>query len=263
MVTQSGKNEGGEGTATTLQGVASALRALRLMSDHKSVGVREAARLLGVTPTVAQRLLRTLVAEGFLEQSQSERTFSLTPLILEIADGFLSSQSFAALANRALEELHKFSSETVALYGMHDGMRSVLAEVQSRQPLRMVARVGTVSVISNSAIDQVFRAYASSDEVARIDERLAADHSGLPKSRPAAEELREVRELGWAASFGVRTPGSAAVAAPVQSDRLYVVSVFGPADRMNTLGIERTAERTLQVAADLVRSLSWLESRSH
>lgn len=246
--------------AGTLQGVSTALRLLRLMTQHPSVGVRETARLLDVTPTVAQRLLRTLEAEGFLHLSPSSRTYSLTPLVLEIAHAFISRQDLTSLAKHFMTELHEYSSETIALYSIHDGLKACIAEIQSPHTLRMVAKLGTVSTVSNGATDKVFRAFADPAGLKRINARLREKSgAGASKGLTSPAELREVRERGWATSFGARVPGSAAVSAAVPTPNgLYVLSLFGPQPRMEQLGMDEATARLTAAARELAGALGWL-----
>jgi DNA-binding IclR family transcriptional regulator len=240
----------------TLQGVTLALRLLRQAGLHDRLGVREAARLMSVTPTVAQRLLRTLESEGYLERDEDSRTYSLAPLVLELANSYVSRHDFASVSRSFLAALHDYSQETVAFYGLHDGMRICLMELPSPHALRMVARPGSVQAVSNGATDKVFRAYSDPALIQRMDDQMAAVGGGL--TAPGPGELAEVRAQGWGSSFGARVAGSAALSAPVFSrDGLCVLSVFGPEARMRALGLEATGELLAATSRQLSEALAW------
>jgi AraC-like DNA-binding protein len=65
------------------QSVARAVDILELLAEHGSLGVRDIARRMALSPTIVHRLLSTLATTGFAEQAPDtqkyRRTISIGP----------------------------------------------------------------------------------------------------------------------------------------------------------------------------------------
>lgn len=247
-------------SSETLQGVTTALRALRLFAVQPQLGIREAARLLDVPPPVAQRLFKTLQAEGFISQASTRKTYSLAPTVLEMANAYLGNHDFFSLAHEEMEPLHRLSGgETVALWSESAGMRTCVVSVESNHWLRVAIRRGSASPIRTGAVDLVFRAFASPEELRQMDRVLEDLGEGL-SVLPKREEMELIRQRGWVATFGASMLGTASFAAVVDSGtERFVVDVFGPEQRLRTLDFETVNGGLLRLAEDLARILTFLD----
>lgn len=267
----SGAGEGADATLgpSGLRGVSRALRTLMLFRDAPELGVRQISRQLGLNPAAAYRIVTTLTEFGFLEQLPGAKTYTLGQSVAELAEVFGKSRGFSQVALSHMSRVHAETRETVGLHVLRDGLRMCLLTMESPQALRMVVPVGSLLPITNGATDLVMHAFAAPEAKKRIAQRLS--EPGWQEVQPAItgpvygqlpteDELAEVRQRGWAVSYGTRTPGSAAVAVPVNLRHdLYALSVFGPRERIQALGVDKLAADMKIVASAMVTNLDGLQ----
>ena len=94
----------GEGDSEFMTTLAKGLSVMRAFSAERStMTLSEAASVAELTRATARRILRTLTALGYV--AQDGRHFSLTPRVLELGFGYLSSQSWVERAVPLMKEL--------------------------------------------------------------------------------------------------------------------------------------------------------------
>ena len=64
------------------------LRVLAMFNVHGALRISDVARELSLPRTTAQRIIETLVAEGFVERAPSSRFYRLTPAVNMLSGGF-------------------------------------------------------------------------------------------------------------------------------------------------------------------------------
>lgn len=226
--------------------------------------VEEGARTLtqitetaGLTRTTAHRLVKALEAHGFL-QLQGGFGYRLGPRLLTLARLALEELPLRDLAHPALTRLAESTGESAQLFVRSGDERVCVDAVESRRELRTLVQVGAALPITAGSAGKVFMAWASDadrDRLIRMARKLTPE---TPTGNRLREELREIRNRGWAESSGEREPGVASVSAPVlgRLDLLdAVVSVSGPAIRIGRFRARRYAPAVLQVATEIRRSL--------
>ncbi len=115
--------------------LAKGLAVLRTFTVERStMTLSETAAAADLTRATARRILRTLAALGYVEQDG--RQFSLTPRVLELGFGYLSSQSWI---DRALPVLKELSGEV---------QESCSAAILQGTDIVYVARVPTSRIMS-------------------------------------------------------------------------------------------------------------------
>ncbi|WP_345412072.1 IclR family transcriptional regulator [Pseudonocardia xishanensis] len=249
-----------------LRSVSRALRALMLFREEPELGVREIARQLDLNPAVAYRLVTTLTLYGFLEQLPVQQTYTLGHSVGELAEVFHRSRGFSQKALTLMGRLHNSTRETIGLHMLHEGLRLCVLTLESPQPLRMVLPLGSFMSVTNGATDLVLYSFGTEEQRARVHHRLTepqwradtevARSDGEP---PTDAEAQLVVRRGWAASYGARTLGSAAIAAPVRlSHGLYALSLLGPAERVRAMGERAIVDQVLEVAAAMETELEGL-----
>lgn len=252
-----------------LRGVSRALRTLMLFRDTPELGVRQISRRLELNPAAAYRIVTTLTEHGFLEQLPGAKTYTLGQSVAELAEVFSKSRGFSQVALSLMSRVHTETKETIGLHVLRDGLRMCLLTLESPQALRMVVPVGSLLPITNGATDLVMHAFAPEEAKKRIAQRLSepgwqevesAITGPVYGQLPSDDEVAEVQRRGWAVSYGTRTPGSAAVAVPVNLRHdLYALSVFGPRERIQALGVDTLAAQLKEVATAMVINLDGLQ----
>lgn len=201
------------------QSVARALRMLSALAQARDgLGVRELARVLAVSPSIAQRLVSTLADYGFAEQEPSRR-YRVGVQAFAVGNAYLSSH---ALASAGLAELRELAEEhrLNAYLGVLRGREVVyLIALQSSGPIAIKSAPGERTHLHSTALGKAF--LAQMDDAAA--ERLlgAEPYARLtPRTRTRFAALRSdlevARRTGIAVSDEENLVGVYAVGAPVR-----------------------------------------------
>jgi IclR family acetate operon transcriptional repressor len=179
------------------------------------LGPREiAARTRLSLPTV-YRLTRALEEHGLLEK-EGER-FKLGLALLHLGARVAGGIELRREAMPHLEWLSERTGENAELHIRREEARVPIELVRSSQNLRPFVEIGASLPLHLGAAGKVLLAWLPEDEQGSLAAASAARFGGTESFDTGAlrEELGRVRVEGWAASDGERSPGVAAVAAPV------------------------------------------------
>lgn len=249
------------------QSVARALRILEALSQAREpLGIRELARAIGVSSSIAQRLVATLAQSGFAEQTAS-RKYVVGARAFALGSAYLSGN---ALVRESLGELqvladvHRFNSYLGILRGA--SMVYLLA-CQSSGPIAINIRPGTAAPLHSTALGRALLLGMADEEARRV---LGKDpyQRVTPKTVvrwPAMQtELARARRSGYTLSAEENLLGIFAIGAPVvDASGAVAAAISGalpvheaPAARVPALArlITQAAQRISQrLGAPLVR----------
>lgn len=190
----------GEPTGS-MHSVSNALRVLEvyLETGGGELGVNEMARLLGLGPSVAHRLMTTLREHGFLEQDPAGRKYRVGMKTLEVGKLCLRDRSFAPLVAQAVRDALPEYTSFVAIGSQ--GEIIVLSAVEGSGLIKIGAHTGERRPAHCTALGKALLATTDDVEVIRI---LAK--TGMPQITqhtivdPDAllEDLKRTRERGYA-----------------------------------------------------------------
>lgn len=239
-------------------GVQSVERALDLLEVLGEAGqpipLAEAARRTGLAAPTAHRLLRTMHARGYVNQTAS-RDYSPGPAL--IALGRQATPQLALLAAPVLAELEELSQETANLAVLENDLITYIAQVPSRHQMRMFTEVGRQVLPHASGVGKAVLATLSEAKV-----RAILQHTGLPKYTESTltdeaaffTDLRESRRRGFAIDDGEKEVGVRCIAVAIAgSQPPAAVSISGPAARVTEAASVRFAEALQQAARQLSR----------
>lgn len=195
------------------------------------------------------RYLGTLQSRGFIERDPVTQTY-------RIGFGFALQMPFQVLAARmrpSLEQIRSRFDETASL-GILDGGRVLYVSIlESRRTMRLAAREGDHDPLHSTALGKVIAAQLPNEEIRRI-----LDAEGMPRLTAATtcdaetylDEIRLVRERGWAIDEGENELGGCCVAAPVRALRIPAgISLSAPSVRLPTDRIPEIAKAVVSAAA--------------
>ncbi|MBM0225196.1 IclR family transcriptional regulator [Micromonospora sp. ATA51] len=221
------------------------------------IGLSRLAQESGLALPTIHRLIRTLVDLGYVRQEPS-RQYSLGPRLIRLGDS--ASHLLGTWSRPYLSRLVDALGESANL-AMLDGDRVVyVAQVQSRQSMRMFTEVGRRVFPHCTAVGKALLAHLPPSDVHTLLERTgmpAQTEHTITEPRRFAEEIDRVRAQGYAMDDGEQEIGVRCVAVPVLgiANRL-AVSVSGPAPRMTPDVVERAVPLLRQAAEDLADELS-------
>lgn len=197
-----------------VESVHRALMIAKLLREHGSVSVTEAAAALEVNASTAHRLLSTLALDDFAVQ-RADKRYVAGPELGGSHDGDLPPL-FVRL-RPYLEHLYELTGETVHIAGLAGTRLQHLDGIEaSHHPLRFGLRVG---VWLPAHITSGGKALLADLTTAEVDARYAMAKSGGRLGtvdidmESLHEQLEDIRQTRVAWNFGESEPGLAALAA--------------------------------------------------
>lgn len=218
-------------------------------ADHQKLTLSEVADATGLSRAAARRFLRTLVHLGYMRGDDGR--FSLRPKILELGYAYLSSLTLPEVAMPHLEELVEQVRESSSVCEL-DGEEVVyIARVPTKRIMTVTISVGTRFPAYATSMGRVLLA---DQPDAWLDAYLAkASLRGLTGhtiTSPAGlrQELRKIRNRGWALVDQELEEGLRSIAAPIRDGEGKVIAAINVSTHAGRRSLE-------SVVADLLRPL--------
>jgi DNA-binding IclR family transcriptional regulator len=176
----------------------------------------ELAAEVGLAKPTAHRILKTLVALGYMERQDGgvyRQTTHLKRLVSTEDD-----RRLAKIADRHLKELWEETGETVNLGVLRLGRISYLAVVESRKSLRRSVVAGMTDPFASTALGRAIAGFLQDDRVNYLLKTTPLEKR-TPHTIVAHKTLKslfvEVRERGYATEENETDLGVMCVGAPI------------------------------------------------
>jgi IclR family transcriptional regulator, acetate operon repressor len=240
-----------------VQSLERAFTLLELMAeDGGEVPLSRLAVGSGLPLSTIHRLVRTLVARGYVRQLPSRR-YVLGPRLIHLGES--SSRTLGTWARPHLEDLVDGTGETANM-AMLDGDRVVyVAQVPSRHSMRMFTEVGRRVHAHCTGVGKALLAQLPRDAARELVLR-----TGLPRRTPRTitdvdqlmAELDRISAQGYAVDDGEQETGVRCIAVTVPAATTQTaLSVSGPEGRVTTESVPQFAELLQASAARLAAEL--------
>ncbi len=240
--------------ATGVQSLGRAFELLEALADAGgSVRLSDLAASTRMPLPTIHRLVRTLVASGYVRQEVSRR-YALGPRLIRLGDQ--ASRTLGAWATPHLTELVDKIGETANL-AIFDGDRAVyVAQIPSAHSMRMFTEIGRRVDVHSTGVGKALLSQLPDDEVRALVGRTGmkgrTEHT-ITTPDALVAELSRIRERGYAMDDGEYEIGVCCVAMPVpNAPTRAAMSISGPSSRVT---VERMAE-ILPVFRDVLGRLS-------
>jgi IclR family acetate operon transcriptional repressor len=245
----------------SVQSVDRALRLLELLGqDEEGLRLTDLATLSSLSPSTVHRLLTTLEKRRFVQFDRSDGMWHVGRQAFQVGSAFSRQRNFVAPSLPFLRRLRDQTRETANLGMAEDGKMTFLAQVESREIMRAITRVGGTTPMVNSGMGKAILATYEPIDVAKIVGMYGMGKL-TPKSLTRKSELKknldEVRRSGFAVDDEEFVTGLRCIAAVVydhQSEPLCALSVSGLSqrlthDRLASIGVlVRDTARELTIA---------------
>ena len=205
--------------------------------ERPELGVREAARMLDISPSSCGRLMSELRDEGVLTQNTENRSYSLAGRVIRWASVYTGSSDLRKKAYPHMEHMAKETNETVSLYTAEEYDRVCVERIESQMTVRIVEPVGTRIPICKGSGGKAILAFRTKEEIerditcAQADPRYQVNEDFFTQLR---SELAEIRQCGYAVSHGEWQSDASGIASPIFNERgvpIGSISVSGPTQR--------------------------------
>lgn len=250
MLKKNNKNPKGEASPSKVGSVAQAIAVLRYLAAASNPrGVNTIARDLKISPSSCFNLLKTLVAEDFVDFDPTAKTYTLGIGPVALARRALDPESAFSLLRPELERLADRHNVAVSLWRLTRKERFVLLGfADNEMATRIHLTVGQRLPMLGGANGRCAAAYCglSQDEIAR---QFAALRWQQPMTlQTFLAESALTRSRGWAMDDGVFLPGVTTVSAPVLDDADKLIFCMSAI----MFHGQHTAEKLTEIGNDLV-----------
>ncbi|MFJ8309325.1 MULTISPECIES: IclR family transcriptional regulator [unclassified Streptomyces] len=215
--------------ARNIQSLERAAAMLRLLAGgERRLGLSEVASAMGLAKGTAHGILRTLQAEGFVEQDPASGRYQLGAELLRLGNSYLDVHELRARALVWTDDLARSSGESVYVGVLHQQGVLIMHHVFRPDDSRQVLEVGAMQPLHSTALGKVLSAY---DPVAHTEAVENAHEAFTPRTVTLAEDFEELLDLtrarGWASDIEETWDGVASVAAPIHDRRRMPVGAVG------------------------------------
>jgi IclR family acetate operon transcriptional repressor len=227
--------------------------------ERPDLTLAQITRATGLPASTCQRLVHNLVREGFLDRDEDSYRIGIA-LVRWAAPGSLGLD-LVRLTRPAMTALRDETGETAALYVRDGAHRTVVSLAETRNVVMRYFMVGMVMALHAGSAGKVFMAF---DPRARQD---AIGH-GLSRQTPRTvvdidlldQQLAQVREQGYAATFEERDVGAASISAPVFNlggELVAVLGIAAPTQRLTAGEVPGLAPVVTAAAARASQALGF------
>jgi len=232
------------------------------------LGVREAARMTGISSSTAGRIFASLKELGLLVQDTDTRQYALSGKVLGWAEIYTASLDVRRIAQPFIYDLQRLTGETISLYILEGNERVCIERLESEQNVRIVARVGRYIPLHAGSAGKLFLAYMNGDqreEVLETETREAFTPFTITAADELREECRRIVERGYALSHGEWTLDASGVAAPIFNQRSQMVAamtISGPTQRFTPDKVEKFSKICIRTGLQISRLLGYNPSQN-
>jgi DNA-binding IclR family transcriptional regulator len=236
--------------------------------DEPNLGVREAARMTGLSSSTTGRVLSSLKELGLLVQNTETRQYTLSGKVLAWAEVYSATVDVRRIALPYIYDLQRLTGETISLYILEGKERVCVERLESEQNVRMVARVGRYLPLHAGSAGKLFLAYMTEEqrqEILETEERKAFTPMTITDTDKLLAECQRILEQGFALSHGEWVMDASGVASPIFNQRGQMVAaltISGPTQRFTADKIDQFSRNGMRAGLNISRQLGYNPSRN-
>jgi DNA-binding IclR family transcriptional regulator len=242
--------------------VNSILRAseiLRCIADG-TCRITRIASQTNLSNSTVHRLIKTLQAEGFVEQDPLTLKYTLGPMLITLTmNPLITHASLVSCAVPEMERLRQISGETVGLVIRLGLQRLQLEELPSERVLKYSVGKGFVEPVYLAASSKVLLAQLSFEDREKIleviEKKGLLEKKGIRKV-DLLKEVCQAKKNRYAVSFEEIVPGASSIAVPVNG---YVVPVaiciFGPIERFDMKCMQKVLPDLKEASRNITKNI--------
>jgi DNA-binding IclR family transcriptional regulator len=220
-------SQGENATVRSVHRACAILRAFRPEDDGLPLG--EIAQRADLDKATARRLLRTLIAEGLIEQHHVSRDYALALGVMTLVVGPTPADAMRRRALPVLAGIAEATATAAFLVVPHVGSVLCVEAVPGERTVGGPWVIGEQRPMNTCAATRVLMAYLP------LERRMAVLAGPLPALTPATPTdpfqlssiLDTIRRRDWETGLGDVTEGVASFGLPVRRDGGDVVAALG------------------------------------
>lgn len=248
--------------ASTVVKALHVLDVLTALNDQNPDGasVSEISKHSAESPSNVCKYLAAFQQAGLVDQDSVTERYYIGVAALRLGSTVLKRINIRDICSPFLKKLAAQTGETIHLV-IRDGLRVVyIDKVESSKTIRMHSQIGSRTPMYCTGVGKALLAYSpdSLTEAVIAEGLVAMTENTLTSRDTLLEEIKLIRERGYAIDNGEHEPDVRCVAAPLfdHSERAIAsISVSAPKWRMPADRIQDTGELLRQTSAEISRQL--------
>lgn len=225
--------------ATHIRSLERAIHVLKAVSEGEGLSLTEIALASGESTSTTYRALLTMQKFGLVEFVENGQLWQIGVEAFRIGNGFLRRTSIVEESRPVMQQVMIETGETANLAVIDKDEVVFVSQVETHQPIRAFFRPGTRGPIHASGIGKALLAFMPEARLRRILGQApfeAFTSRTITDPDTLEDEMRRVRDRGWAVDDEERTDGMRCVAAPifdVNGEAIAGISISGPSGRVD------------------------------
>ncbi|MFP1643259.1 HTH-type transcriptional regulator BhcR [Pontitalea aquivivens] len=245
----------------TVKSLDRAMEVFEYLSEAQGKPLTALAGEMDQSPATVYRILVTLEGRGLVEFDHEEQVWHIGPRAFVIGARFLRRTSLVDRARPIMRRLMEATGETANLGIEKEGAVLFLSQVETHASIRAFFPPGTLSPMHASGIGKALLAHMDDDRLDRLLATVTLDafteHS-ITGTATLRNELKTIRETGYAVDNEEKNAGMRCIAAPVfdlNTEVIAGISVSGPTSRVSPAEIERLSRPVIEAARQLTLAI--------
>ncbi len=203
-----------------------------LLLAESNSGIREIAQRTGISKSAVQRMLTSLEECGWVAQDEQTQSYHIALRLLTLSNAWRLRLVLTRRAAGIMDELCEKSAQTVLLLVPEETKGICQHKVEPERTIKLVADVGKTFPLHAAACGKILLSFAPASLQKKIFESPLESYTPQTLTTPELlrEEVKKIRENGYAVSFEEMTPGAAEIAVPLldsQGNLIAALSIAG------------------------------------
>ena len=233
--------------------VKSAARVMAIFECFEDVKrpltISELVRLMGVPQSSMSALMKSLLAQGFVDYDTRARTYTPSVRVALLGSWLMGGPQNNDNLLGIMQDLHSETGDTIMLGVLNGVETQYIHVINSYQRLRFHLRPGMMRPMFRTAVGLVLASLRDDAEIGRMVRRVNTESErteDLVHEPDVSNRIKEVRENGYLITSSLATPGAGVVATLLRN---------GPSSRPLAIGIGAPNPRLVSGREFLVEKL--------
>ncbi len=229
--------------------------------DEPVLTLTEISKRVELSKSTTFRFIEALESQGILNADSAGRGYRLGFQLIHWGTLAQASINLRNDAHPFLQELTDVTGETSILSMRFGNVGTWIEVIESRQPVKLVSRVGQSLQLHAGASSKVLLAFLPDETIENILSEMVLtqyEKNTITDPEKLRKELRAIRERGYATSIEETDKGAMGIAAPVYDHSGKIVAGIGivaPTARIPEEKIPEYSKPVLEASRRLSRRL--------
>lgn len=202
--------------------------------ERTSLSISEIEKDTGLPKSTIFRILNALIEGDFIEQDPDTHRYKIGMQFFCLGSIYQSQLDLRNVALPYMKQLSKDSQETIELNIVDGTNRFCIDKIDSPLAVRNFVQVGDRHPLHLGASGKSLLAFIDKKEQEKIISKLTEEYDF--DVQQLRQDLKEIKEKGYAFTKGERVIGSFAVSAPIlngEGELLATITLAGPIQRLS------------------------------